>query len=109
MPTLYRTTIDVELPAGHVPAAKVIAAVDPIVEAARAALEKAGLKFKIESDTVTPRGPNVAKTVPSAPPSQNQPAPNPLPTDAGGNIVRPGLSPHPTEPIAGTAPKHKAA
>jgi hypothetical protein len=53
-------------------------------------------------EIVTPRGPNVAKTIPSAPPSQNAPSGDDQRTS--GN-----LSGHPIEPIAGTAPKHKAA
>lgn len=89
--TYYRTIIDVELPPGHVPGAKVIVAVDPIIEAASAALTEAKLTFRMETDTVTPTGPRKGKSDPAASPSQA--APVTVIADGAGTIVAEAPSP----------------
>jgi hypothetical protein len=62
----YHIIVDIELPPGHIPAAKVLVAADPIIETMKAAMTDAGLKFTVETDTVSPRGPKAAVTAPAA-------------------------------------------
>jgi hypothetical protein len=64
MSKLYRIIVDIELPVGHVPAAKVLVAADPIIEAMKTAMTDAGLKFQIKTDTVSPRGPKASAVTP---------------------------------------------
>src|SRR5271156_3567585 len=103
MPKEFRLSVTTKLPEDEFEQAAAVTACGKVKAEVIKLMEMHKITGTVGHEIVTPRGPNVPKASPAPPP------PGALTSGDPGPVT--GLSGHispPVEPIAGTAPRHKA-